>query len=122
MITNKRLLEIGYLKLDYWIITESMISPIKVWRNQKHIRELLGKQGKIVSYTVIRVAPAGFSTQAPYPVIIVALTDNTKVIGQLVDWQVQHLKGGQRVEAVVRRIYTSDSSGIIPYGIKFKPV
>ncbi len=103
-------------------LEENMISPVKVWRNQKQIRELLGKQGRIVSYTIIRVAPAGFSAQAPYPVVIVRLADTTNVIGQLVDWHSKHLKSGQRVEAVVRRIYTPDSSGIIPYGIKFKPL
>ncbi len=99
-----------------------MLSPIKVWRNQKYIRDLLGKQGAVVSHTVIRVAPVGFSAQAPYPVVLVKLDDGTKVLGQVVDWEDSHLISGQRVEVVVRRIYTPDSSGIIPYGIKFKPL
>jgi len=52
-----------------------MLSPVKIWRNQKKTASLIGKTGKIVSWTVIRVPPADFTDQAPYPVVLVELTE-----------------------------------------------
>lgn len=100
-----------------------MISPVKVWRNQKYITENLGKQGKIVSFTIIRVGPKGFENQIPYPIVIVEMADGERLVGQLVDWQASDLKIGKKVEAVVRRIHQSgDPEGVIPYGIKFRVI
>ncbi len=63
-----------------------MQSPVKVWRNQKKVASLLGKSGKIISWTVIRVPPGGFSDQAPYPVVIVALDNGERITAQLVNY------------------------------------
>ena len=62
-----------------------MISPVKIWRNQKKIASLLGKTGKIVSWTTIRTPPAGFAEQAQYPVVLVELDNKDRVMAQLVD-------------------------------------
>lgn len=99
-----------------------MISPVKVWRHQKKVASLLGQQGRIISWTLIRVPPMGFEQEAPYPVILVELQGKERIIGQLVDWQENDLKTGKKVEAVYRRISKPDSEGVIPYGIKFRPV
>lgn len=96
-------------------------SPVKIWRNQGHIRNLLGKTGVIVSFTIIRVPPGGFEGQAPYAVVVVDLGDS-KCTGQLVDYNEKELKIGKRVIAVLRRVKQPDTEGIIPYGVKFKPV
>ncbi|KKP58703.1 MAG: hypothetical protein UR52_C0017G0019 [Candidatus Gottesmanbacteria bacterium GW2011_GWA1_34_13] len=96
-----------------------MFSPIKIWRNQKYIKELLGKKGEIISYTIVRIAPQGFESQAPYPVVLVRI-GNKNHIGQLVDANETEIKIGQKVIAVVRRIRNPHPEGIIPYGIKFK--
>ncbi|HCM37444.1 MAG: Protein AcaC [Candidatus Gottesmanbacteria bacterium GW2011_GWB1_43_11] len=98
-----------------------MLSPVKLWRNQKYTRELLGKSGKVVSFTVIRVPPAGFESQAPYPVVLVDLGGRLQ-IGQLVDVQAHQIRTGLRVRAVIRRVRQPDPEGVIPYGVKFKPV
>lgn len=66
--------------------------------------------------------PANFSFQAPYPVVIVALDDGVKIPAQLVDYDTKHLKLGQKVITIVRRTIQSDSDGVIPYGIKVKPI
>ncbi len=81
----------------------------------------MGQKGKILSWTLIRVPPAGFEQEAPYPVVLVEL-EKERIIGQLVDWQGKDLKTGKTVEAVYRRISKPDSEGIIPYGIKFRPI
>lgn len=98
-----------------------MQSPVKIWRNQKSIAKILGKTGKIVSWTVIRVPPAGFSSLAPYPVVLVELTGGERMTAQLVDWEEKYLTIGQRVVTVVRRVTEPNAEGIIPYGIKVKP-
>ena len=98
------------------------ISPVKIWRHQKEIASFLGREGEIVSWTLVRVPPAGYEKEAPYPVVLVKMKTGGKKIGQLVDWQGKDLKVGQRVKAVYRRFRQPDSEGVIPYGIKFKPI
>jgi len=97
-------------------------SPVKIWRKQKEISSLLGKRGKILSYTIIRVPPLGFERQAPYPVILVDLGKGEKRVGQLVDYKESDLKIGRVVEVVYRRIKEQDFEGVIQYGVKFKPI
>lgn len=108
-------------------------SPVKIWRNQKYIASMLGREGIIVSWTVIRVPPAGFSNLAPYPVVIVDLVGGPpageaggRIMAQLVDlpageagWSADLV--GMKVRIIVRRISDPSADGIIPYGIKVKP-
>ncbi|MCX6793939.1 MAG: OB-fold domain-containing protein [Candidatus Gottesmanbacteria bacterium] len=99
-----------------------MNSPVKIWRNQKYIAKMLGREGTIVSWTVVRVPPAGFSNLAPYPVVVVDILGGTRIMAQLVEWQEENLTVGQRVKVVVRRICEPTTEGVIPYGIKVKPI
>lgn len=99
-----------------------MLSPVKIWRNQKKTASLIGKTGKVVSWTVIRVPPADFSDQAPYPVVLVELTNGKRIMAQFVDYDQKNLKQGQKVVTVVRRVIKPNSEGVIPYGIKVTPI
>ncbi|OGG03907.1 hypothetical protein A2W14_05560 [Candidatus Gottesmanbacteria bacterium RBG_16_37_8] len=99
-----------------------MLSPVKIWRNQKKVKSLLNLEGKILSYTKVYVPPAGFEQQAPYVVAIAELVGGIKVIAQLIEWQDKNLKIGQKILTVLRRTKDPGLEGIIPYGIKFKPV
>ncbi len=83
---------------------------------------MLGRTGKIISWTTVRVPPADFSDQAPYPVALVELDGGGRITAQLVDWEDQNLKTGQKVANVVRRIIKPNTEGVIPYGIKVKPI
>lgn len=98
-----------------------MQSPVKIWRNQKKIARLIGKTGRVLSWTIIRVPPGDFTNQAPYPVVLVEFQDKERMCAQLVDWEPKQLKFGQKVIAIVRRTIKPDAGGIIPYGIKVKP-
>jgi uncharacterized OB-fold protein len=98
------------------------ISPVKIWRHQKEITSLLQREGRIISWTMIRVPPEGFGRQAPYPVVLVKLKGGPNRMGQLVNWQNGDLKIGRKVITVYRRVRQPDPEGVIPYGIKFKPV
>ncbi len=105
-----------------------MQSPVKVWRNQKKTAGLVGKTGKIVSWTVVRVPPAGFSDQAPYPVVVVELEGGKRIMAQLVDPSTGSGQVGMedlmglKVITVVRRVVQPSTEGVIPYGIKVKPL
>jgi uncharacterized protein len=99
-----------------------MLSPVKIWRNQKKIASLIGKRGTVVSWTLIRVPPADFSGFAPYPVAIIALDDGGMMMAQLVDYEQKHVVKGQRVVTVIRRMTKSSDDGVIPYGIKAIPL
>lgn len=99
-----------------------MQSPVKIWRNQKHIARELGRQGSIISWTIIRVPPTGFSNLAPYPVVLVEFSDKKRIAAQLVDWMPEDLAFGKRVKVVVRKISEPAAEGVIPYGIKVKPL
>jgi uncharacterized protein len=99
-----------------------MISPVKIWRNQKKIASLVGKKGTIVSWTIIRVPPADFSSFAPYPVALILLDDGGMMTAQLVDSDISQCKKGQRVLTVIRRVTQLSDDGVIPYGIKVVPI
>lgn len=99
-----------------------MISPVKVWRNQGIVAKHLGKKGTIVSFTIIRLGPTGFEAQIPYPVAVVQFENGERMVGQLVDWKKEDLREGKVVEAVLRRVNEPDREGVIPYGIKFRPL
>lgn len=99
-----------------------MTSPVKIWRNQKKTAALIGKKGKVISWTLVRIPPAGFESQAPYPVAVVKLEDGKIIIAQMVDYDQADLKSGQKVVTVVRRTMQTDGNDVIPYGIKVTPM
>ncbi|MBP9814574.1 OB-fold domain-containing protein [Candidatus Woesebacteria bacterium] len=99
-----------------------MISPVKIWRNQKNVSNMLGKCGSIITWSVIRVPPADFMDQAPYVVVLVELDGGARIEAQLVDVDTSSVVAGQRVQTIIRRVTRPDSDGVIPYGIKVKRI
>ena len=97
-----------------------MISPIKLWRRQKYIPELLSQEGRVLSWTIVHTPPAGFKQFAPYAVALIQLKSGVKMAGQLVDCDIVKLKSGVKVKAILRKVRESSKEGVIPYGIKFK--
>jgi uncharacterized OB-fold protein len=81
----------------------------------------LADRGKILTYTIIRVAPKQFVDQAPFAVGIAELDDGVKLMGQVVDCDFKDLKIGQRVRIEFRKIYDEGEAGILCYGYKFIP-
>jgi uncharacterized OB-fold protein len=98
-----------------------MVSPVKIWRNQKYVRLLLGKTGVVESWTIIRVPPIGFASLAPYMVVLVKLDSGKKVVCQMADTDFSLVKAGLPVHLIVRRVKEPDTDGVIAYGIKAKP-
>jgi uncharacterized OB-fold protein len=97
-------------------------SPVKLWRRQENTSSLVGKKGKILQWTMIRVPAKSFAEQAPYPVVIVKMQNGKNMIGQLVDWQEEDLAIGKEVVSVLRRLRTEGKEDVIYYHTKFKPL
>mgnify|MGYP006357420669 FL=1 len=97
-------------------------TPVKLWRRGKDVSLIIGQEGKILSFTVIRVAAQGFGKESPYPVVIVKMDNGKKLTGQLVDWTEKDLKKGTRVRAVLRKLTPDHTENIIAYVIKFLPL
>lgn len=97
-----------------------MISPVKIWRRQKKIRQLLGKKGEIISWTKIFVAGSDFKKSAPFYLVLVELEDKKRLIAQLVDFDEGIDLFGKKVKVILRRIREISEEDVIPYGIKVK--
>lgn len=60
----------------------------------------LSGQGKVATYTTIRVPPLGFEQQVPYEVIVVDLTEKLSVTGRLAAPEGKELKIGAPVSFI----------------------
>jgi len=81
----------------------------------------LPDEGKVVTYTVIRVAPSQFGDLNPYALAIAELTDGTKVMAQVTDCNVDEVKIGMPVRIEFRKVQSEGSHGVLAYGYKFVP-
>ncbi len=81
----------------------------------------LAERGKVLTYTIIRVAPQQFVDQAPFAVGIIELEDGVRLMGQIVDCDIDLIKIDQKVKLEFRKIYDVGESGVICYGYKFVP-
>ncbi len=97
-----------------------MVSPVKIWRRQKKIRQILGKKGKIITLTKVYVAGSDFKKYAPYYLVLVELEDKKKIIAQLVESEDDKDLFGKKVKVILRRIREISEEDVIPYGIKVK--
>lgn len=98
-----------------------MNSPVQIWRQHKKLHTYLNKVGKLMVWTKIFVAPAGFEHQVPYLVGIVQFNGERLPL-QIVDCEEADLKINQRVVTVIRKIGKAKSEDVIEYGIKVKPL
>ncbi len=82
----------------------------------------LKSEGKLLTYTIIRVPPSGFKDQTPYAIGIVELDDGAKIMAQLVDVNLEDIKTGDKYHIEFRKVQSDGHSGILAYGYKFVPV
>lgn len=97
------------------------IAAPRVWRYNHKRREYLGKIGKLMGFSVVRVGPIGWKNRTPYVVGVVAV-NGEQLTAQIVEVEIEDLKIGMRVEGVVRRLFDVDPEAVVVYGIKFRPV
>ena len=79
----------------------------------------LPRQGKVVTFTIVRVPPAGFTEQTPLPIAIVELMDGVRIMVQIGDLaDPSELEIGMPVRLEFRRISWDGEAGLIFYGHK----
>lgn len=89
--------------------------------DREHKTVKLPDTGKIVTYTVIRVAPEQWGDQSPYALAITELSDGTRLMGQVTDCDVEQVKIGMEVRIEFRRVQSEGHHGVLSYGYKFVP-
>jgi uncharacterized OB-fold protein len=77
--------------------------------------------GRLLTYTVIRVAPSQWGDEGPYGLGIAELSDGTRVMAQITDCDVNQIKIGMELRVEFRRVQTEGHAGVISYGYKFVP-
>lgn len=117
--------EVGQRQLSAFLPKQQnniMTSPVKVWRNQQHVKTLLDQEGVIVSWTIIRVPPGTHSEFAPYVMAIVKLNSGKQITIPVVDVAYEQVASGLPIRTVLRRLTHPDQDGVIHYGIKAIPI
>lgn len=79
----------------------------------------LPREGKVVTFTIVRVPPAGFTEQTPLPIAIVEVLDGVRIMVQIGDLEdPSELEIGMPVRLEFRRISWDGEAGLIFYGHK----
>jgi len=79
----------------------------------------LPREGKVVTFTIVRVPPAGFTEQTPLPIAIVEVMDGVRIMVQIGDLEdPSELEIGMPVRLEFRRISSDGEAGLIFYGHK----
>ena len=81
----------------------------------------LPRQGKVITYSVVHVAPSQFKNQTPYVIAVVELANKVCLTTQVVDVNFQDLKIGLPVKLEFRKIQEVGDSGVLCYGYKAVP-
>lgn len=81
----------------------------------------LEREGKLLTFTIIRVAPSVFTDQVPYAIGIVELKQNVRILCQIVDCRLDEIKSGMPLSIEFRRVSEDGEAGVIHYGYKAVP-
>ena len=82
----------------------------------------LSRTGRVVTSTVIHVAPAAFTMAAPYAMAIVETPEKARLMVQVVDCDPARVQPGTDVALEFRLIRKEGRSGILCYGYKGVPL
>jgi hypothetical protein len=81
----------------------------------------LSWKGKVVTSTVVQVAPTEFQMEAPYAVAVVETPEGARLMTQVVDCEPSTVQPGMEVSLVFRRLRKEGHGGILCYGFKAVP-
>jgi len=80
---------------------------------------VLPRDGKVLTFTVVRVPPSGFTEQSPLPIALVELDNGVRVMVQIGDIaDPSTIEIGMPVRLEFRRIGWDGEAGVIFYGHK----
>ncbi|MEJ2493884.1 MAG: Zn-ribbon domain-containing OB-fold protein [Ignavibacteriaceae bacterium] len=78
----------------------------------------LSDEGKILTYTIIRVASDAFSKITPFAIAVIAVDNGARLMTQIADSPIDKVKIGEKVKLVFRKIQDEGKSGLHCYGYK----
>jgi uncharacterized OB-fold protein len=78
----------------------------------------LSDEGKILTYTIIRVSSETFSRETPYAVAIIEVNDGARLMAMIADTDLDNVAIGKNVKLVFRKIQDEGVSGLHCYGYK----
>lgn len=81
----------------------------------------LSRHGRVVTATVIHVAPDDFLMEAPYAMAVVETPEGARLMVQVVDCEPAEVVPGTEVNLEFRLIRREGHSGILCYGYKGVP-
>jgi hypothetical protein len=87
-------------------------------RHREFEKLVLSGKGKLLTYTVIHVAPPAFLNETPYVVGIIETDEGLRLTVGIADVDPVELKVGMPVKLEFRRIQKDSESGILCYGHK----
>ena len=77
---------------------------------------VLPRDGKVATFTIIRVPPAGFTEQTPLPLAVVELSNGVRLMAQIADFEdPEQIEIGMPVRLEFRRVYWDGAAGVILY-------
>jgi uncharacterized OB-fold protein len=80
---------------------------------------VMPRDGKVVTFTIVRVPPAGFTEQTPLPIALVELENGVRLMVQIADVaDPEEITTGMPVRLEFRRISWDGEAGVIYYGHK----
>jgi hypothetical protein len=82
----------------------------------------LPEKGKVLTWSVIRVAPPAFASEVPYVVAVLEMEDGTRLTSQLVDVDLDRIEVGMPIRLEFRKMRQYGRTGIIAYAHKAVPV
>ena len=77
--------------------------------------------GKLLTYTVIHIAPKQFGDEAPYVLGVIEMEDGARITAQVVDLGQEGPAVGMPVRIEFRKIQQDGEAGILMYGYKVVP-
>jgi len=90
-------------------------------KNRQFEKVKINDKGTLETFTVIRIAPTGFTDEVPYNVAIVNVGDGVRILCQVADCEAEELKIGMPVRLEFRKVQQEGKAGVINYGYKCVP-
>jgi uncharacterized OB-fold protein len=82
----------------------------------------LSPRGRVLTCTVVHIAPDDFAMEAPYAVAVVETPEGARLMAQVADTDPSEVKPGMEITLEFRRIRAEHRGGILCYGHKAVPV
>jgi uncharacterized OB-fold protein len=81
----------------------------------------LSGEGKVLTYTIIRVAPSEYGDLAPYALAVITTPEKVRLTAQITDVDPEKVKIGMKVRFEFRKLFDDNGASVIYYGYKAVP-